>query len=183
MIFLGFADDVLNLRWRHKLLLPTTASLPLLMVYFTNFGNTTILVPKPFRMLLGLHMDLGKWPRPKPGGLQSRCSPHLTGGTRKVVVGAALGVQVALSTLLVVLGTVLALEAGQEAGVRSPPTALHPAEYSLARVLRRDASENPLGFLLQVFCTTFTWACWPYSAPTRLTFLLGLTVWKRGSRW
>ncbi|XP_043936800.1 UDP-N-acetylglucosamine--dolichyl-phosphate N-acetylglucosaminephosphotransferase isoform X1 [Protopterus annectens] len=59
MIFLGFADDVLNLRWRVKLLLPTMASLPLLMVYFTNFGNTTIVVPKPFRMLLGLHLDLG----------------------------------------------------------------------------------------------------------------------------
>ncbi|NXP70301.1 GPT acetylglucosaminephosphotransferase, partial [Ramphastos sulfuratus] len=59
MIFLGFADDVLNLRWRHKLLLPTMASLPLLMVYFTNFGNTTIVVPKPFRVLLGLHLDLG----------------------------------------------------------------------------------------------------------------------------
>lgn len=59
MIFLGFADDVLNLRWRHKLLLPTMASLPLLMVYFTNFGNTTIVVPKPFRALLGLHLDLG----------------------------------------------------------------------------------------------------------------------------
>ncbi|KAJ1189891.1 hypothetical protein NDU88_006633 [Pleurodeles waltl] len=59
MIFLGFADDVLNLRWRHKLLLPTMASLPLLMVYFTNFGNTTIVVPKPFRMLLGMHLDLG----------------------------------------------------------------------------------------------------------------------------
>jgi len=60
MIFLGFADDVLNLRWRHKLLLPTMASLPLLMVYFTNFGNTTIVVPKPFRVLLGMHLDLGK---------------------------------------------------------------------------------------------------------------------------
>ncbi|KAG7266911.1 hypothetical protein CRUP_005516 [Coryphaenoides rupestris] len=60
MIFLGFADDVLNLRWRHKLLLPTMASLPLLMVYFTNFGNTVIVVPKPFRLLLGLHLDLGK---------------------------------------------------------------------------------------------------------------------------
>lgn len=60
MIFLGFADDVLNLRWRHKLLLPTMASLPLLMVYFTNFGNTTIVVPKPFRMLLGMHLDLGE---------------------------------------------------------------------------------------------------------------------------
>ncbi|XP_075402813.1 UDP-N-acetylglucosamine--dolichyl-phosphate N-acetylglucosaminephosphotransferase isoform X3 [Tenrec ecaudatus] len=59
MIFLGFADDVLNLRWRHKLLLPTAASLPLLMVYFTNFGNTTIVVPKPFRPVLGLHLDLG----------------------------------------------------------------------------------------------------------------------------
>lgn len=59
MIFLGFADDVLNLRWRHKLLLPTMASLPLLMVYFTNFGNTTIVVPRPFRLLLGMHLDLG----------------------------------------------------------------------------------------------------------------------------
>ncbi|XP_004856826.1 UDP-N-acetylglucosamine--dolichyl-phosphate N-acetylglucosaminephosphotransferase isoform X3 [Heterocephalus glaber] len=59
MIFLGFADDVLNLRWRHKLLLPTAASLPLLMVYFTNFGNTTIVVPKPLRPILGLHQDLG----------------------------------------------------------------------------------------------------------------------------
>ncbi|XP_040390413.1 UDP-N-acetylglucosamine--dolichyl-phosphate N-acetylglucosaminephosphotransferase isoform X2 [Cygnus olor] len=61
MIFLGFADDVLNLRWRHKLLLPTMASLPLLMVYFTNFGNTTIVVPKPFRVLLGMHLDLGDY--------------------------------------------------------------------------------------------------------------------------
>ncbi|NXA57113.1 GPT acetylglucosaminephosphotransferase, partial [Nothocercus julius] len=59
MIFLGFADDVLNLRWRHKLLLPAMASLPLLMVYFTNFGNTTIVVPKPLRVLLGMHLDLG----------------------------------------------------------------------------------------------------------------------------
>ncbi|KAM6159293.1 UDP-N-acetylglucosamine--dolichyl-phosphate N-acetylglucosaminephosphotransferase isoform 3-T3 [Rhynchocyon petersi] len=43
----------------HELLLPTAASLPLLMVYFTNFGNTTIVVPKPFRPVLGLHLDLG----------------------------------------------------------------------------------------------------------------------------
>ncbi|VDK30225.1 unnamed protein product [Gongylonema pulchrum] len=32
-ILLGFADDVLDLRWRHKLLLPTLSSLPLLLVY------------------------------------------------------------------------------------------------------------------------------------------------------
>ncbi|KAL3848081.1 hypothetical protein ACJMK2_018962 [Sinanodonta woodiana] len=59
MIFLGFADDVLDLKWRHKLLLPTMASLPLLMVYFANFNSTTIIVPKPFRSLFGFDLDLG----------------------------------------------------------------------------------------------------------------------------
>ncbi|XP_070551288.1 UDP-N-acetylglucosamine--dolichyl-phosphate N-acetylglucosaminephosphotransferase-like [Ptychodera flava] len=58
MIFLGFADDALNLKWRHKLLLPSMASLPLLMVYLVNFGNTTIIVPKPFRFMLGMELDL-----------------------------------------------------------------------------------------------------------------------------
>ena len=60
MLFLGFADDVLNLKWRHKLLLPTMASLPLLTVYFVNFNSTTIIVPKPFRFLFGFDLDLGK---------------------------------------------------------------------------------------------------------------------------
>lgn len=59
MLHLGFADDVLDLRWRHKLLLPTIASLPLLMVYFVNFNSTTIIVPKPFRAVLGFSVDIG----------------------------------------------------------------------------------------------------------------------------
>lgn len=45
MVLLGFADDVLNLRWRHKLMLPTIATLPLLMVYYVNFNSTTVLLP------------------------------------------------------------------------------------------------------------------------------------------
>lgn len=61
MIFLGFADDVLDLKWRDKLLLPTMASLPLLMVYFVNIGVTTIIVPKPLRFILGFDLDLGKY--------------------------------------------------------------------------------------------------------------------------
>ena len=60
MIFLGFADDVLNLRWSHKLLLPTIASLPLLMVYLVNAGSTTVILPIPVRFLLGLKMNLGE---------------------------------------------------------------------------------------------------------------------------
>ncbi|XP_067127168.1 UDP-N-acetylglucosamine--dolichyl-phosphate N-acetylglucosaminephosphotransferase [Centruroides vittatus] len=59
MLFLGFADDVLNLKWRHKLLLPTMASLPLLMVYYVTFNNTTVLLPKPLHWLFGTDLWLG----------------------------------------------------------------------------------------------------------------------------
>ena len=60
MIFLGFADDVLDLRWRHKVLLPTVATLPLLMVYWVNGGSTIIILPKPVRFLLGYQLNLGE---------------------------------------------------------------------------------------------------------------------------
>jgi len=59
MVLLGFADDVLNLRWRHKLLLPTIATLPLLMVYYVNYNSTTVIIPKPMRFLVGHDIDLG----------------------------------------------------------------------------------------------------------------------------
>lgn len=58
MLLLGFADDVLDLRWRYKLLLPTVASLPLLMVYYVNFNSTIIIVPKPLRQWFGFSLDL-----------------------------------------------------------------------------------------------------------------------------
>ena len=59
MIFLGFADDVLDLKWRDKLFLPTIASLPLLMVYFATFNSTTIIVPYPLRSYIGYDLNLG----------------------------------------------------------------------------------------------------------------------------
>ena len=42
MCFLGFADNVLQLRWRDKLLLPMLATLPLLLVYYANGGATAV---------------------------------------------------------------------------------------------------------------------------------------------
>lgn len=51
MIFLGFGDDVFDLRWRHKLWLPTIASLPLLMVYQ---GSTAVSLPWICYSLLGI---------------------------------------------------------------------------------------------------------------------------------
>ncbi|BBN08021.1 UDP-N-acetylglucosamine--dolichyl-phosphate N-acetylglucosaminephosphotransferase [Marchantia polymorpha subsp. ruderalis] len=57
MLFLGFVDDVLDLPWRVKLLLPSIAALPLLMAYA---GPTTILIPKPLQGLVGTHLlELG----------------------------------------------------------------------------------------------------------------------------
>ena len=52
MILLGFVDDNLNLKWRHKILLPAMAVLPLLMIYKLTSGRTEVVVPLPLRMLL-----------------------------------------------------------------------------------------------------------------------------------
>lgn len=43
--FLGFVDDVINLRWRHKLWAPAVSSVPLLTVYFMVNGETSVLLP------------------------------------------------------------------------------------------------------------------------------------------
>lgn len=49
MIFLGFTDDTLDLKWRYKLILPSIASLPLLSAYS---GSTAVFIPEQFRFLL-----------------------------------------------------------------------------------------------------------------------------------
>lgn len=59
MLLLGFTDDVLDLKWRHKLIMPSIASLPLLIVYYVNSNSTTVIIPKPFREYFGFSFDLG----------------------------------------------------------------------------------------------------------------------------
>lgn len=57
MLFLGFSDDVLDIRWRVKLILPLFASLPLLVAYS---GGTGIALPKPLAALgLPPYLELG----------------------------------------------------------------------------------------------------------------------------
>ena len=58
MCFLGFVDNVLNLRWRHKLMIPTIASLPVLLVYYTQGGSTYVLLPD-FLSVQGRAVDFG----------------------------------------------------------------------------------------------------------------------------
>jgi UDP-N-acetylglucosamine--dolichyl-phosphate N-acetylglucosaminephosphotransferase len=57
---LGFLDDVFDIRWRYKLPIPIIASIPLLLVYYAEHGNTHIVVPKFIRNILGYSIvDLG----------------------------------------------------------------------------------------------------------------------------
>lgn len=59
MLFLGFADDVLNLKWRHKILLPALATLPLLIIYKVTYGVTFVVVPLQLRAFFGNLVNLG----------------------------------------------------------------------------------------------------------------------------
>lgn len=45
---------------RYKLVLPTLASLPLLMVHYINQGSTTIVVPRMLRVWMGGTLNIGK---------------------------------------------------------------------------------------------------------------------------
>ena len=58
---LGFLDDIFDIRWRHKLPIPIIASIPLLMVYYAEQGNTNVVVPLPLRPLFGTLINLGRF--------------------------------------------------------------------------------------------------------------------------
>lgn len=58
MAVLGIADDLFDIRWRHKLFLPAIAAIPMLVVYYVNYGVTNIVVPLPLQPYLGELIDL-----------------------------------------------------------------------------------------------------------------------------
>ncbi|RDW92108.1 hypothetical protein BP5796_01502 [Coleophoma crateriformis] len=56
---LGIGDDLFDIRWRHKFFIPAFASIPILIVYFVDFGVTQIVIPIPLQPYLGELFDLG----------------------------------------------------------------------------------------------------------------------------
>lgn len=56
---LGIGDDLFDIRWRHKFLIPAFAAIPLLVVYFVDFGVTSVVVPTPLQPYLGDLVHLG----------------------------------------------------------------------------------------------------------------------------
>ena len=59
MTLLGFIDDVLELRWRYKLIIPCIATLPLAQAYWSQGGSTTIALPS-YR-IMELLSPLASW--------------------------------------------------------------------------------------------------------------------------
>jgi len=59
VVLLGVGDDLFDIRWRHKVLIPAFAAIPMLVVYFVDFGVTQMVVPVPLRPYLGELFDLG----------------------------------------------------------------------------------------------------------------------------
>ncbi|KAL1296980.1 hypothetical protein AAFC00_004579 [Neodothiora populina] len=59
VIILGIIDDFFDIRWRHKFFIPAFASLPILGLYFIDFGVTHVVVPVPLQPYLGELVDLG----------------------------------------------------------------------------------------------------------------------------
>ncbi|GAM37060.1 Alg7 homolog [Talaromyces pinophilus] len=56
---LGIGDDLLDIRWRHKVLIPALGAFPMLVVYFVDFGVTHVVVPLPLQRYFGQIFDLG----------------------------------------------------------------------------------------------------------------------------
>ncbi|KAF9582022.1 tunicamycin resistance protein [Lunasporangiospora selenospora] len=104
MVFLGFADDVLDIRWRFKMPLPAIAAIPLLVVYWVNAGVTYIVVPIPLRPILGHLIDLGVLYYIYMGMVAIFCthSINIMAGINGVEVGQSLviAVSIALNDIL-----------------------------------------------------------------------------------
>ena len=59
VVILGNYDDLFDIQWRHKVLIPGIASMPLLAVYFLTYGVTHVMVPVALEQRLGTMIDLG----------------------------------------------------------------------------------------------------------------------------
>ncbi|KAK9475628.1 glycosyl transferase family 4-domain-containing protein [Lipomyces japonicus] len=46
ILVLGVADDLFDIRWRNKLFMPVLAVIPLMVVYYVDFGVTDVVVPQ-----------------------------------------------------------------------------------------------------------------------------------------
>ena len=59
VVLLGIGDDLFDIRWRHKLFIPAFAVIPMLVVYFVDYGVTDVVVPVQLEPYFGNMIKLG----------------------------------------------------------------------------------------------------------------------------
>ena len=121
VVILGIGDDLFDIRWRHKFFLPALASIPMLIVYFVDYGVTTVIVPRQLQPYLGDMMDLGWLYYAYMAAIaifSSNCINILAGIN---------GIEVAQSVTIAVLllaNDIISLY------LTNPPAALHPPPHT-----------------------------------------------------
>eukprot|EP00899_Mesostigma_viride_P006882 jgi/Mesvir1/16195/Mv08457-RA.1 len=158
MLFLGFVDDVLDLPWRIKLLLPSVAALPLLMAYS---GGTSVLLPKPLRGLLGVEvLALGVLYKVYMGMLAVFCSNSIN-----------------------ILAGINGLEAGQTLVIASSVVTFNLQQLAEAgeNQTMREAHLFSLGLMLPLVATTmgllkYNWYPSRVFVGDTFTYFAGMTL-------
>lgn len=155
---LGFVDDVLDVRWRHKLPIPFLASIPMLVVYIASGGATSVIVPAWPHMLraaVGDRVELGILYYIYMLMLATFCTNciNILAGINGVEVGQALVI-----ALSVCINDLLYLDmraAARTVWHGSPPAALSDLQ------LRHLFSLNMLLPFVGVSAALLAWNRWP----------------------
>lgn len=107
MFILGVADDLFDIRWRNKFFLPAIAAIPLLIVYFVDFGVTYVTVPNFLRDQLGDVVDIGSLYYVYMAAVAIFCpnSINILAGVNGIEVGQSLviGVSILINDFLYIL--------------------------------------------------------------------------------
>jgi UDP-N-acetylmuramyl pentapeptide phosphotransferase/UDP-N-acetylglucosamine-1-phosphate transferase len=124
---LGVGDDLFDIPWRHKFLIPTIASIPLLTVYFVDFGVTSVVIPLPLRPYLGDLFDLGFLYYLYMAAVATFCpqSINILAGINGIEVG-----QSVVIALLLLLNDALYLSPWFSSSGATTPVQVHPATDS-----------------------------------------------------
>lgn len=122
VVLLGIGDDLFDIRWRHKFFIPAFASIPILVVYFVDFGVTNVVVPVHLEVYLGTMVDLGWLYYAYMAAIAIFCpnSINILAGINGIEVSQSLVI-----SLLLVINDITSLYAAQSSPEPHPATDPH----------------------------------------------------------
>ena len=129
-MILGIGDDLFDIRWRHKLFIPAFASIPMLVVYFVDYGVTNIVVPVQLEKYLGNMIDLGWLYYAYMAAIAMFCPNSIN------ILAGINGIEVSQSIvigLLLLANDILSLYAAPS--IPDPHPATHPHLFSIYLLL------------------------------------------------